>query len=278
MTSAHRPDGSSETIERALVDAATSALRGSDRRPVVLGLCGAQGSGKSTRTAAVIERLGTSGVSAVGLSLDDLYLPRARRLELTRIHPLLRTRGVPGTHDARLGIALLQQLGARAPVALPAFDKAIDDRAPADQWNVVSAPVEVVVFEGWCVGARPQREAELREPVNALEREQDGDGRWRRWVNAQLARDYQALFGRIDILALLAAPSFSVVAAWRRQQEHDLRRKLEALGGPAARTMTDVEIDEFVQHYQRLTEHILRDTPSRADLVFRLDEQRRLRA
>jgi len=163
MTSAHRPDGSSETIERALVDAATSALRGSDRRPVVLGLCGAQGSGKSTRTAAVIERLGTSGVSAVGLSLDDLYLPRARRLELTRIHPLLRTRGVPGTHDARLGIALLQQLGARAPVALPAFDKAIDDRAPADQWNVVSAPVEVVVFVQCDEGQRAHVDVELTQ-------------------------------------------------------------------------------------------------------------------
>jgi D-glycerate 3-kinase len=278
MTSAAGPDNSASVIDDALVAAATTALRSSADHPVVLGLCGAQGSGKSTRAAAVIERLRASGVNAVALSLDDLYLPREQRLALTRIHPLLRTRGVPGTHDVRLGIELLDQFGARGRVAMPAFDKALDDRMPADQWSVAATPVDIVIFEGWCVGAHPQAETDLRQPINALEREQDGDGRWRRWVNAQLARDYQALFARIDILALLAAPSFSVVAAWRREQEHDLRRRLERLGEPVSRSMTDAEIDEFVQHYQRLTEHILREAPGRADLVFRLDDRRRLLA
>lgn len=236
----------------------------------VLGLCGAQGSGKSTLAQALQARMGARGVASAILSIDDLYLTKAEREVLAgSVHPLLRTRGVPGTHDVALGLRVLDALAAGRTVRLPRFAKAVDDRLPENAWPEAKAGLRLLILEGWCVGARAQEAGELDAPVNALERDEDGDGRWRRFVNAALAGAYQALFGRIDALALLAAPGFDVVQCWRTQQEAELR----AAGGGSA-VMNDAEIARFIQHYERLTRHILDEMPARADLVVALDAQR----
>lgn len=261
-----------EVAERAL-----DAWRGD--ATFVLGLCGAQGSGKSTLSEALARRLNGRGLNTAILSLDDLYLSRAARARRAReVHPLFVTRGVPGTHDVGLGVGLLDAVKAGKGVVLPRFDKSIDELEPQDRWERVGGPVDVLIFEGWCVGARAQPKAALADPVNALEAECDPDSVWRRTVNAALAEDYAALFARIDRLVMLAAPGFEVVERWRTQQEHDLRRRLDVSGEEGARVMSDAEISTFVQHYERLTRHILADMPDHADLVLRIDENRRLMA
>src|SRR3954469_24794538 len=124
---------------------------------LVVGVCGSQGSGKSTACARVMRALTASGHRAAVLSIDDLYLPRAARLELSRrVHPLLLTRGVPGTHEVSLGLRILGAVAAREPVLRPRFDKASDDREPESRWLPLDPPLDVLFFEGWCVGARPQ--------------------------------------------------------------------------------------------------------------------------
>lgn len=234
----------------------------------VIGLCGAQGSGKSTLAAGLAALFERESVPTAILSIDDLYLTRAERERLARdVHPLLRTRGVPGTHDIALGLSILDDLAAGRPASLPRFDKARDDRAPASDWAGASADTRLLILEGWCVGARPQPEAALAKPVNALERDEDPDGLWRRFANAALAGPYQHLFGRIDRLILLAAPGFDIVLRWRIEQEHRLRR---AQGGG----MSDAEVARFIRHYERLTRHILAEMPGRADLVIPLAEDR----
>ena len=242
-----------------------------DRRsPLILGLCGSQGSGKSTLAAALRAGLEREGRRVAILSLDDLYLGGAERARLARdMHPLFRTRGVPGTHDVARGMALLDAVRAGEPVELPRFDKARDE--PFDGTETVVPPLDLLIFEGWCVGARPQAEEALVQPVNALERDEDGDGRWRRHVNGQLAGPYAGMFARLDRLVLLAAPDFSVVRQWRGQQEEELR-----IGGGGDKVMDEAALDRFVQHYERLTRHILAEMPSRADLVLSLDCGRRL--
>ena len=219
-------------------------------------------------------RLEARGLRAAVLSLDDLYLPHDERARLARIvHPLLATRGVPGTHDVARGVRLLDAVRAGEDVVLPRFDKATDNPAPTDAWKAVMGALDVLIFEGWCVGARAQEEAALTVPVNALEAERDPERTWRRFVNLALSTDYAELFERIDKLVLLAAPGFEVVRAWRIEQEHDLRRR----AGEGARTMSDGQIGVFIQHYERLTRHILSDMPAFADLTLRLDEKRELR-
>jgi D-glycerate 3-kinase len=236
-------------------------------RPLVVGLCGAQGSGKSTVSAALAARF----EGAVTFSIDDLYLGRAARADLARrIHPLLATRGVPGTHDPGLGSEVLCALMRGESVALPRFDKANDDRVPHEDWPVAEAGCKLVIFEGWCVGARPQAAQDLIDPVNRLEAEEDRDGTWRRFVNDELGGTYQQLFDCIDMLVLLAAPNWATVLGWRIEQEHALR----AANPDGSALMDDDGVVRFVSHCERLTRHILAEMPERADLGLRLNEAR----
>jgi len=236
--------------------------------PLIVGVTGPQGSGKSTLAAQMPTALAAHGLGAAVLSLDDLYLTRAERQRLAReVHPLLATRGVPGTHDVALGAQVLASLGRPGETLVPSFDKAADDRRPPDQWTRVNGPVDVIVFEGWCVGARPQPPRALAAPVNDLERDRDPDGVWRRHANDALAGPYRALFDPIGFQALLLAPGFDVVLGWREQQEHELI----ARGGKG---QSDAELAVFVQYYERLTRWMAEEMPARADAVARLDAKR----
>lgn len=256
-----------EEVCRPLADRAVD-WRSNFGRTAMIGLCGAQGSGKSTIAAATVGYLNRHGLNAVTVSLDDFYLSGEARGWLARqVHRLLQVRGPPGTHDVALACAVLDHLRMPAPTPLPAFDKAADERMPKRGWRTFEGPADVVILEGWCVGARPEPAERLREPVNALERRGDPTGAWRGYANRQLAEGYQALFGRLDRLVLLQAPGFEVVKAWRGEQEAKLRAV--TAGG-----MTDSEIGRFIQHYERLTRWILEEMPGRADWVVPLRADR----
>ena len=243
-----------------------------ERTPLVVGVCAAQGAGKSTLCRTAKARLEAQGWRVAVLSLDDLYLSHAARAELAaRVHPLFATRGVPGTHDVALGARVLDALRAGGTARLPRFDKASDDPLPQSDWPEAAAP-DLILFEGWCVGVPAQAASALAAPVNALERDEDADGVWRRAVNDALAGPYAELWARIDRLVFLAAPDFDTVLRWRAEAEHDLRRK----GG--ARLMDDAQVVRFVRHYERLTRHALAVMPGRADLTLRLDAARRISA
>lgn len=258
------------TVERVCEPLANLAAAAHRRKagPATIALCGAQGSGKSTIAAAVQIILETGGLKAAVLSLDDLYLPKAARQRLAReVHPLLATRGPPGTHDVELGLQVLGALTRDRATALPRFDKASDDPAPDSARPTFRGPADVILFEGWCVGARAQPREDLRSPVNDLERTEDPDGRWRRFVNTALATAYPPLFEAHDALVLLRAPGFEVVAAWREEQEAKLRART---GGG----MSPAQVTRFIGHYERLTRWILAEMPGRADWVVKLGEER----
>lgn len=264
------PDSFRLTLDRVCVPLAarSSLLREQLGRTVWLGLCGAQGSGKSTIAAATTAFLNARGLKAVALSLDDFYLSREARGWLAgKVHPLMAVRGPPGTHDVALACVILDHLAQPGSTPLPRFDKATDERLPIADWPSVEGPIDVVIFEGWCVGACPQPASDLALPVNELERVDDANGRWRQYVNRQLAEPYQALFSRLDALVLLAAPGFEVVRAWRAEQEHKLR---DRSGGG----MDDTAINRFIAHYERLTRWILQEMPARADWTIPLDADR----
>lgn len=247
--------------------------------PTVLGINGCQGSGKSTLAdylcCMIAERL---DISTIALSLDDFYLTRAERSELaSKVHPLLATRGVPGTHDVALAIDCIDSLRAGNKTVITRFDKKIDDRVAADKPEVVTEPLGLIVLEGWCLGAQPQPELALSTPINSLEQVEDPDGIWRNYVNRALQGDYQRLFASIDQMIMLQAPSFETVHQWRVEQERKMvERVLEQGLDTPPEAMNEAQIQRFIQHFQRITEDVLRELPSRVDHLFELDQQRRI--
>jgi D-glycerate 3-kinase len=256
----------------ALAEAITETRERLDR-PVLIGISGVQGSGKSTLSMQLEAALGGVGLNVATLSLDDLYLTRAEREQIAITqHPLFITRGVPGTHDLALADTVITRLlSGEGPVAIPRFDKAVDDRAPERDWPVVAAPLDVLLFEGWCIAATPEPESALAAPINALEAAEDRDGGWRRTVNAALADGYQRLFARIDFLILLRAPDFSAVRAWRQQQEDALRAKCGAGAG-----MEAAALGRFIAHFERLSRHMLASPPPPEAVIIGLDAGRRV--
>lgn len=256
----------------SLFAAAIEAARNAKGRAVLVGLCGSQASGKSTTAVRLAERLGRQSARTIVFSIDDFYLTSRERRALARtVHPLLATRGVPGTHDMILmadTIHALLQARPESVTALPRFDKASDDRAPRDAWPNFEGRPDVVILEGWCVGARPQGEAALLQPVNAFEAQEDADGHWRLYANFCLGGDYAAFFAGLDLRLMLRAPSFECVHGWRAEQEAGLNRD----GRSARLAMSDAELARFIAHYERLTNWILEDEP--ADLIADLDQRR----
>jgi len=241
-----------------------------------IGINGSQGSGKST-LAALLSSLLTElhGLRVCNLSIDDFYHTRTSRSELADTHHrLLQTRGVPGTHD----IALLQQTldallnGQKQSVDIPRFNKATDDRHEKNHWDTTSTPVDIVFLEGWCVGVEAQTPHDLIKPCNDLEKNEDPKGAWREYVNAAIEHSLKPIFAQFDTLIMLKAPSFDCVFEWRRTQEEKLQQSLPK-GADQSGVMNDEALLRFIQHYQRLTEHMLATLPSQADIIFTLNQQ-----
>lgn len=234
----------------------------------LVGLSGLPGSGKGRLAAQLRAAAQQQGLRVAVLGLDDFYLGRRARLDLARtLHPLLATRGVPGTHDLPLLGEVLDALprASRArPVPVPRFDKGRDTRLPPSRWPLLRQPPDRIILEGWCAGVPAQSARELVQPCNALEREEDADGAWRCHVNAALAGDYARLWQRLDRLWLLEAPAWEVVADWRGEQE------AARLARAAPRALDRAALGRFLLHYERLGRHALATLPARADLRVRL--------
>jgi D-glycerate 3-kinase len=242
--------------------------KGPWRQPPVIGIVGAQGSGKTTLARAAAETFGGAQIS-----IDDVYLTRAQREQMAEdVHPLFLTRGPPGTHDLRLLTRLIKTLGtARTDdkVLIPDFDKRGDDRRPVRDWRVFVGRPRAILIDAWCLGAEPESDEALDEPINALERDRDPDGRWRRAVNDFVAGSYADFAAKFDAVVFLQAPGFEVVLDWRAQQEADL------LGVPAARLPRDerARLSGFIQYFERLTRRMLAGGV-RADVTVQLDRNR----
>ena len=252
-------------------------LKAQHGKTLVLGINGAQGSGKSTLAeflAFAANRLHGWQVSC--LSLDDIYHTKKTRLELSqKLHPLMLTRGVPGTHDIDLGastIAKLRSLGEGESLKIPRFDKAVDDRLSEADWPQGEGVQDLIIFEGWCLGCSPESLDKLVDPINSLEADEDSKGDWRAYVNDAIGEYQSKLWSQLDLLIMLRVPSFEQVTIWRSEQEE---RLVESLGKPTE--LSDpAKMKRFISHYERLTRHMLSTLGQSADLVMDLDTEHRV--
>ena len=230
-----------------------------------IGISGGQGAGKSTLCALIRKAGEYFGERIEVLGIDDFYLTKNQRRELgEEVHPLLTTRGPPGTHEVSLlGNAMFEAL-AGIPFQVPIFDKGLDDRTG---FRDVTTPPDRIVVEGWCVGAREQSSAQLREPINALERREDPHGIWRNYVNNCLAGRYREVFSQLDELFFIRVPNLDAVREWRFQQENERDETLRLSKG---------EIERFILHYERITCWMWADVADRSDVVVDLDHHHQI--
>ena len=240
---------------------------------LLVAISGCQGSGKSTMTAVLPDILFEHhAIHCAGFSLDDVYKTRAERKVMSEnIHPLFLTRGAPGTHDLAMAQQNIDNLfSGRGKICT--FDKSIDDRLRESLWPEVSRPYDMVIVEGWCMACPPQPGDLLANAVNHLEKQRDADGTYRRKVNQYLENEYAAFFRNFDYVAALLAPGFESVLKWRLKQEKELRIKTrnESAG------MTDDEVEEFVQYFERLTRYLLQILPVTADATLFLNNDQQI--
>ena len=245
-----------------------------DKKIKIIGLSGGQGAGKSTITSILKLILKSRyGLELCIFSIDDFYKTRNERIKMSeKVHPLFITRGVPGTHDINLINMTIKQLKKKKfkSVLIPKFDKSIDNRLKKSKWIKVKKQPDIIIFEGWCVGARNQKSNFLKKPLNIVEKKYDANLRWRKKVNHHLKTNYKKLFNKIDKLVYLKAPSFNHIFHWRLHQEQKLK-----LTSKSKRIMSKSKIKEFIMFYERITRQMMKDFSKISDLTIFLDKKHR---
>jgi len=240
----------------------------------VVGLTGGQGAGKSTITQIIKLILNYKyNLKVVYFSIDDFYKTLKERNKLSKnIHELFKTRGVPGTHDTKLLKKIFSDLMKKnfKPVLIPSFDKSRDDRAPKKNWKKVYKQPHIIIFEGWCVGAKSQKNKNLAKPINILERKEDPNLLWRNKVNKELKNEYKKIFDKIDRLIFLKVPNFQCVYKWRLLQEKKLQ-----LTSRGKKIMSAIQVRKFIMYYERITMQMLKDLTNKAYAVLYLDKKHR---
>ena len=247
------------------------------KKTKIIGLTGGQGTGKSTISIILKIILKEAyNLETVIFSIDDFYKTLNERETMSKkISDLFLTRGVPGTHDTKMLLQCIKNLKNNnfKKMNIPKFDKSIDNRLSKSNWLQVKKKPNIVIFEGWCVGASAQKNKDLISPINKLEKYKDKKKIWRQKVNLKLRKEYKKIFDLIDKLIFLKVPSFKYVLKWRLLQEKKLR-----ITRKGNKTMTDKQVENFIMYYERITKHMLKTLPKDADTVISIDSQHRLKS
>ena len=244
-------------------------------KSLLIGLSGGQGSGKSTIAQILKIILNISfKLNVVCFSIDDFYKTASERKKMSKVvHPLFLTRGVPGTHDCKMLYKIIKNLLKKKfnTVKIPKFDKSIDDRLNKKNWQKIKKKPDIIIFEGWCVGAQPQNLNDLKKPLNILEKKEDTKLTWRKKVNNELNTSYKRIYNLIDKKIYLKVPNFKYVLKWRLLQEKKLKLKSKN------KIMNNKQIRRFIMFYERVTKHMLNNFQDN-DFVIILDKKHKIKS
>ena len=254
------------------------AKKANEKKPLMIGLAGGQGSGKTTISSILTLILKKYfKLNVFKISIDDFYKTRKDRkvLSITK-HPLLMTRGVPGTHDIELMLKFFKKVKSKKFKSLdvPKFNKATDDRYKKNLWYKLKSKPDVVIFEGWCVGAQAQKSKQLRKPINSLEKVRDQSIKWRLYVNNQLKTKYKTLFKQLDGLLYLKAKNFNILKNWRLKQERKLWTQTK--NKKNLKIMSSGDVINFMQTYQRITQQMFKDAIKSSSIIMNLNNNHQI--
>ena len=249
------------------------ANKANKKKSIIVGLAGGQGTGKTTVSSVIkLILIKYFKFRVFKISIDDFYKTRKDRIKLSKnIHPLLMTRGVPGTHDINMMLKFFKKIKSKKFMnyKLPKFNKAIDDRYKKNMWYILKSKPDIIIFEGWCVGAKSQNYKKLKKPINLLEKKYDQNMKWRKYVNNQLKTKYKKLYSQLDFLLFLKALNFNLLRAWRLKQEKKLW--LKSKNKKNSKIMNKIQIRNFMDTYQRVTQQMIIDLPKYSSITMNLD-------
>ena len=247
------------------------------KKTLFLGFSGGQGSGKTTVAKILKIILKKFFKRKIHISsIDDFYKTLEARNKMSHeIHPLFKTRGVPGTHDINLLKSFFNIIKKKnfKEIKLPKFEKAEDNRLKKKYWFNIKQKPEIVILEGWCVGAKSQSNFLIKRPINILEKYEDKSLKWRRYVNEKLKKEYKKLFAMIDHFIFMKIPNFKMVFKWRLLQENKLRKKSHL----NKKIMSYNEIKRFIMFYQRITLQMIKDLSKSASIVMLLNKNHEIK-
>ena len=248
------------------------------KRPYFVGLAGGQGTGKTT-ISSLIRIILTKyfKLNVFRISIDDFYKTRKERINLSkRVHPMLLTRGVPGTHDINMMLNFFRKSKSKKfkRLKLPTFNKAVDDRFNKKKWYDLKKRPDIIIFEGWCVGAKSEKNTTLKRTINSMEKAKDQKQIWRKYVNQQLKSKYKNLYSQLNCLVYLKAKNFSLLQKWRLKQE----RKLWIKSKVKSKIMSRGDVLNFMQTYQRITQNMFRNMPKYASVIFNLNSNHQVKS
>lgn len=251
-----------------------------NKKPYFVGLAGGQGIGKTTVSSIIKIILEKHfKLKVFKISIDDFYKTRKERLNLSkRIHPMLMTRGVPGTHDINMMLNFFKKAKSKnfKKIKLPNFNKANDDRFIKKYWYRIDQKPDVIIFEGWCVGAKAELNKTLKKPINSMEKVNDKKLIWRKYVNQQLRTKYKDLYSQLNCMVYLKAKNFNMLQKWRLKQEHKLWLKTKK--SSSHKIMSKGNVINFMQTYQRITEHMFKSVPQYASIVLNLNNNHQIKS
>ncbi len=250
------------------------------KRPYFVGLAGGQGTGKTTISSLIkIILIKYFKLKVFRISIDDFYKMRRERISLSkRVHSMLLTRGVPGTHDVNMMLSFFRKVKSKnfKRLKLPTFNKAIDDRFNKKKWYDLKSKPDVIIFEGWCVGAKSEKNNSLKKTINSMEKTKDPKQIWRKYVNQQLKSKYKNLYSQLNCLIYLKAKNFSLLQKWRLKQERKLL--LNSKRNSNLKIMNKEDVINFMQTYQRITQNMFRYMPKYASIILNLNSNHQIKS
>ena len=250
------------------------------KSPYFVGLAGGQGTGKTT-ISSLIKIILTKyfKLKVFRISIDDFYKTRKERVSLSKkVHPMLLTRGVPGTHDINMMLSFFRKAKSKQfkKLKLPTFNKATDDRFNKKYWYDLKDKPDVIIFEGWCVGAKSEKNNTLKKTINSMEKTKDHNLIWRKYVNQQLKSKYKNLYSQLNCLIYLKAKNFSLLQKWRLKQERKLWLKNRISSN--MKIMSRGDVINFMQTYQRITQNMFRNMPKYASIILNLNSNHQIKS
>tara|TARA_Y100001970_G_scaffold288970_1_gene417924 strand:- start:2485 stop:3351 length:867 start_codon:yes stop_codon:yes gene_type:complete len=231
---------------------------------------GSQGIGKSTLVKILEKSIKKFyNLNVLTLSLDDYYLKKEKREKLSKkIHPLLLTRGVPGTHDVKRLIKNINDFNKdNLPYYVPIFEKINDD--VSKRTKKINFKADILILEGWCCGATPIQKKYLHKNINIIEKTMDSKMIWREYYNNKLKKDYNKLFNLFNDVIYLKAPSFNYIFNWRLKQEKKLK-----IGNQ--KIMKQDELKTFILYYEKITKWMMKTLPKKADIVIYVNKNQKI--